>query len=105
MKREESEAIEKDIQRLESEDIGFIQCPSLLRRINIIKDINSIYMWKGNIENDTEYLLIIKTTEEKSDRLIEKISQIHSYENPECIGVKIDKGSVKYLNWIKEVLT
>ncbi|MFX1274001.1 MAG: divalent-cation tolerance protein CutA [Promethearchaeota archaeon] len=72
--------------------------------VNIIKDINSIYMWKGKIENDTEILLIIKTTEEKSEKLIEKIIDIHSYENPECIGVKIDKGSEKYLNWIKDVL-
>ena len=72
--------------------------------VNIINNINSIYMWKGKIEQDTEYLLIIKTTEEKSSNLIEKIRAIHSYENPECIGLKIEKGSDQYLNWINEVL-
>ena len=73
--------------------------------VNIINNVNSIYMWKGKIENDTEHLLIIKTTEEKSISLIEKIKEIHSYENAECIGLKIGKGSDKYLNWIREVLT
>ncbi len=72
--------------------------------VNIIKDIFSLYKWKGKIEEDNEYLLLIKTVEEKSDLLIRKINEIHSYETPECIGFKIEKGSEKYLNWIKEVV-
>ncbi len=72
--------------------------------VNIIQKIFSIYTWKGNIEEDNEHLLLIKTTEEKSNLLIQKISEIHSYDIPECIGFKIEKGSEKYLNWIKEVV-
>ncbi len=72
--------------------------------VNIIKDIFSVYRWKGDIEEDNEHLLLIKTTEEKSNLLIQKITQIHSYENPECIGLKIEKGSKKYLNWIEDVV-
>ncbi|MFX0029346.1 MAG: divalent-cation tolerance protein CutA [Candidatus Hermodarchaeota archaeon] len=72
--------------------------------VNIIKNISSIYRWKGEIEEDTEHLLLIKTTEEKSELLIEKIREAHSYENPECIGFKIEKGSEKYLNWIKDIV-
>jgi len=72
--------------------------------VNIIKHIFSIYRWKGNIEEDDEHLLIIKTTEENSNLIIDKIKEIHSYELPECIGFKIEKGSVNYLNWIKSVV-
>lgn len=47
MKHEEIEAKEKDIQVLGSEGIEFIQCPSLVRRINIIKDIKAFFdMWR-----------------------------------------------------------
>jgi glycosyltransferase involved in cell wall biosynthesis len=47
MKHEEIEAREKDIRRLESEGIEFIQCPSLVRRINIIKDIKAFFdLWR-----------------------------------------------------------
>lgn len=49
-----------------------------------------------------KHLLLIKTTEEKSDLLIQKINEIHSYSEPECIGIKIEKGSETYLKWIKE---
>jgi len=72
--------------------------------VNIIQNIFSIYKWKGNIEEDNEHILLIKTTDEKCDIIIQKISEIHTYNNPECIGFKIEKGSEKYLNWIKEVV-
>ena len=72
--------------------------------VNIIQNIFSIYKWKGNIEEDNEHILLIKTTDEKCDIIIQKITEMHSYHNPECIGFKIEKGSEKYLNWIKEVV-
>ena len=67
---------------------------------NLISNINSIYRWKGKIEEDAEILLLIKTVEEKADEVIAAIEKIHSYDTPECIGFKIDKGSKKYLKWL-----
>ncbi len=72
--------------------------------VNIIQNVFSIYRWKGKIEEDNEHLLIIKTIENKADLIIQKISEIHSYTVPECIGIKLEKGSEKYLKWIKEVV-
>jgi len=72
--------------------------------VNIIPGIKSIYQWKGKIEQDNEFLLVIKSTEKKSDRLIQKVLENHSYETPECIGVRIEKGSEKYLKWIHEIV-
>lgn len=72
--------------------------------VNIIQNIISIYRWKGKIEEDNEHLLLIKTTEENSSKIIQKVKEIHSYTEPECIGLKIEKGSETYLNWIKEVV-
>ncbi|MFX0057295.1 MAG: divalent-cation tolerance protein CutA [Candidatus Hodarchaeota archaeon] len=72
--------------------------------VNIIQNIFSIYRWQGRIEEDNEHLLIIKSTEKKSEVIINKINEIHSYETPECIGIKIEKGSEKYLNWIHSIV-
>lgn len=72
--------------------------------VNIIENVTSIYEWKGKIEENNECLLIIKTKKEKSEKLMQKVKEIHSYETPECIGLKIEKGLAKYLNWIEEVL-
>jgi periplasmic divalent cation tolerance protein len=70
--------------------------------VNIIQNVISIYRWKGKIEEDNELILVIKTTENKTDLLIQKIIDIHSYTEPECIGLKIEKGSETYLKWILE---
>ncbi|MFX1315624.1 MAG: divalent-cation tolerance protein CutA [Promethearchaeota archaeon] len=72
--------------------------------VNIIQNIFSVYEWKGKVEEQNEHLLLIKTTEEKSDILIQKVIEIHSYSEPECIGFKIEKGSETYLKWIKDLL-
>ena len=72
--------------------------------VNIIQNVISIYRWKGNIERENEMLLIIKTSENKCDLIIQKVREIHSYSNPECVGFKIEKGSKNYLDWINEVV-
>ena len=68
--------------------------------VNIIQNVFSIYRWKGKVEEDHEHILLIKTTENKTDLLIQKIVDIHSYSEPECVGLKIEKGSKTYLKWI-----
>jgi len=70
--------------------------------VNIIKNIFSIYRWKGEIQNDNEHLLLIKTIEVNCESLIQKVNEIHSYSVPECIAFKIEKGSETYLKWIEE---
>ncbi len=54
------------------------------------------------MQSATEYLLLIKTTEERFDALRDAIIEMHSYETPELIGVPIADGSEKYLAWLRE---
>ncbi len=72
--------------------------------VNIIPNLTSLYWWEGKIVRDKELLLIIKTSEENCDLIIQKIGDVHSYTNPECVAFKIEKGSRKYLDWIDEVV-
>jgi len=67
---------------------------------NIIPKITSIYWWEEKIHTETEYLMIIKTTQLKSEELITFIHKHHPYEVPECIGLPITKGFPPYLQWI-----
>ncbi|MGQ4875803.1 MAG: divalent-cation tolerance protein CutA [Promethearchaeia archaeon] len=73
--------------------------------VNIVQNIISIYEWKGNIEEDNEFLLILKTNGVKGELLEKRIKELHSYELPECIGFKIERGSEKYLKWVNDVLS
>lgn len=70
--------------------------------VNIVRNIRSIYAWQGNIEDDTEVLMIAKTQRNLFDALSAKVRELHSYDVPEIIALSIIDGSEDYLEWIKE---
>ncbi|MCS7244777.1 MAG: divalent-cation tolerance protein CutA [candidate division WOR-3 bacterium] len=70
--------------------------------VNIVDNIKSIYWWKGNIEEDSEELIIIKTKREVLEKLTNFIKSIHPYTVPEIIALEIIGGNIDYLNWIEE---
>ncbi len=72
--------------------------------VNITSQINSIYFWQGNIEDDTEHLLIIKTRKDVFEKLENRVKELHPYTVPEIIAMPIVLGSKDYLSWIDETL-
>ena len=72
--------------------------------VQILGPINSIYRWKGKVENTQEWLCLIKTQDDLYDKVEAAIKSLHPYETPEIIAVPIVKGSKEYLNWIDENL-
>lgn len=70
--------------------------------VNIVPQVESIYRWKGEVETSAESLLVIKTTAGVFERLRAALSELHSYEVPECIELTVTDGSEAYLDWIGE---
>ena len=68
--------------------------------VNIIDDVLSIYRWEGQVEKAHESLLIVKSTTDKTDQLIDRVKEIHPYEVPEVITVDITAGNADYLDWL-----
>ncbi|MCK5127720.1 MAG: divalent-cation tolerance protein CutA [candidate division Zixibacteria bacterium] len=68
--------------------------------VNIIDQVTSIYKWENQIDKTHESLLIVKTTAEKTNELIERVREIHPYEVPEIISVDITGGNPDYLDWL-----
>ncbi len=72
--------------------------------VNIVPGIRSVYIWKGEICDEAEVLLIVKTVSEKAEALIDTVSRVHSYDVPEIICLPITGGGEDYLNWIEGCL-
>jgi periplasmic divalent cation tolerance protein len=70
--------------------------------VNILPNVTSVYRWKDKVEEAREWLLIIKTTAGVFAQVRQAISDLHSYELPECICLTIEDGSPNYLQWIAE---
>jgi len=64
--------------------------------------IKSLYRWQGNIEEDEEYALLIKTKTALVDAVTARIRELHSYETPCIISFTIESGWPPYLDWIRE---
>jgi len=74
--------------------------------VNILDNMNSFYMWQGELQDDTEAVLIAKTTEDRLPALIEKVKSLHSYDCPCIVSLPVSGGNQAFLDWIaKEVIT
>lgn len=72
--------------------------------VNVISEVSSIYWWKGNIERDKESFLVVKTSGNKIQDLIDKVKSVHPYTVPEIIAIPVEVGNEDYLKWIDESL-
>jgi periplasmic divalent cation tolerance protein len=70
--------------------------------VNIVPKVRSIYRWKGEVQNDDEALLVIKTQASAFDELKQAVLKLHPYELPEVIAVSVERGHQPYLDWIRE---
>lgn len=68
--------------------------------VNIVPGVRSIYRWKGKIRKDGELLLIVKTLEGELDDVTATIRELHSYELPEILSFRVDRGEQGFLDWI-----
>ena len=73
----------------------FIACYNLF-------PVESAYWWKGNIEEENETLIFIKTRKENFEKVEGYIKTHSGYEVPEVIGITPDKVNSPYLKWIIE---
>ncbi len=69
---------------------------------NIINNVESIYHWKGDIEQATESIILMKTHEKSVALLHEELRKYHTYDVPEFIVIQITWGASSYLHWISE---
>ena len=72
--------------------------------VNIVSGIRSLYRWQGKICRDSEYLLLIKTTEEEYPAVEATLRELHSYEVPEILAFRVQRGEPNFLAWIRSSL-
>jgi periplasmic divalent cation tolerance protein len=86
----------------EARKIGRIVVEERLAACANIFPITSIFRWKGNIDEASEFAIIVKTRTENVKKIEKRVKEIHSYEVPCVVSFKIDDGSFDYLEWIND---
>ena len=68
--------------------------------VNIVPGLRSVYRWQGQVEEDSEVLLIAKTRADRSAALCERLVALHPYDEPEVLVLPVAGGSPSYLDWV-----
>lgn len=68
--------------------------------VNRVPGIRSTYRWQGQVHDDEETLLVIKTTAAAYPALERRVRELHPYDVPEVIALPIVRGSEPYLSWL-----
>ncbi|NOU53153.1 divalent-cation tolerance protein CutA [Pseudoalteromonas sp. JBTF-M23] len=72
--------------------------------VNILPTIESVYMWQGEVVQQTETKLFIKTKSDKLSKVISTIKELHNYDVPEIQVLDVTGGNLAYFHWMDEVL-
>jgi len=72
--------------------------------VNRVPGVRSTYCWQGELKDDAEILLVIKTSSDRLVTLTARIEQLHPYEVPEIIALQVENGSERYLDWLGQTL-
>jgi periplasmic divalent cation tolerance protein len=70
----------------------------------LIPSVQSIYRWQGAVESPAETLLLLKTGPEQLAALEARLHELHSYQTPEFLVLKVDAASQPYLDWLQSSL-
>ena len=68
--------------------------------VNILDNMNSFYWWDGKVQDDTEVVMIAKTTEDRVQDLIKKVESLHSYDCQCIVSLPVTGGHRPFLEWI-----
>jgi periplasmic divalent cation tolerance protein len=70
--------------------------------VNILPAMTSVYRWKGQVDQDREQQVVIKTTRDRVAALEARVRELHSYELPEFLVLEAGGGAEAYLAWVEE---
>ena len=68
---------------------------------NLIPGLTSIYRWEGEVHQDPECMIILKTTDSALPALKKRVLDMHPYEVPEFLAVAPVEGHLPYLEWVQ----
>ena len=67
----------------------------------LVPGLTSIYVWEGRLREESEVLLLAKTTEQRWPDVRDRIGELHPYDTPELIATPLALVGFEYLAWVK----
>jgi len=72
----------------------------LIACANIFPVIQSLFVWNGALDEEGEAGMLVKTDAALLDRAIDRLAQVHPYEQPAVIGWRCDAATPETTAWL-----
>lgn len=74
----------------------------LIACANLVAGVTSLYRWEGEVREEGEGLLVMKTRSALVPRLVARIPELHPYALPEVLALRVEDGLPAYCRWVLE---
>ena len=64
--------------------------------------VKSKYWWEGKLETDNEVAMIAKTRAELTEKVIEEVKKLHSYDVPAIDVLEVESCNKDMIPWVEE---
>lgn len=71
---------------------------------NLLTGARSIYRWEGKVADEREVVVLLKTRKQDWTALLSRLHELHPYDTPELVAVRIAAGAPKYMAWLEAQL-
>lgn len=69
--------------------------------VSIVAHVRSVYSWKGEMQDEKDWLLLIKTAR-PAEELRDALRAVHPYEEPEFLAFPASFADEAYARWVGE---
>ena len=69
---------------------------------NVLPQMTAIYEWDGEVEEESELIVILKTAKSIAPALAKWIEDNHPYEVPCILEVPLGRGNSGYVEWLQK---
>ena len=76
----------------------------LIACANLLPGARSLYRWEGAVQDEREVVVLMKTRKQDWTALLSRLHELHPYETPELIAVRVAAGAPKYMAWLEAQL-
>lgn len=67
-----------------------------------ISAIDSVYIWKGEVQEEREFRVLVKTTCERYSDVERAIRELHTYDLPAIIALPVTQAYQPFADWVAE---
>lgn len=73
--------------------------------VNVLPAVRSLYTWEGEVLDEREAMMVIKTTSDHFFLIEHWLAEHHPYDVPEVLALNAEHVSEPYLRWLRSAVS